>query len=520
MIKFQCPHCGNPMKVPDDAAGRKGKCNNCDKPVIVPKLNPITVTPEVVQQAPPPAPYQPPGPPQQYTGPQPTVAVQVNQKPAAANSMGIASVILGIIAFLFCWIPFVNILSFILGGISALLAIVGLFLGISRNGSGIGYSIAGGALSAIALFFSGGFFLALFGGAAAVTQAVDAANKEMVRQQAAENAVVVNENNPARPQTAPAGMNPAKKPADKWAGKGLSATVGDVSVEIMGTDINNAQFKGIGDREPRTTEDEFLLVKLKITNNSDTKKYTYTPWKSAQIGREPLLNDEFDNTYIARDPTFQRFVGSINVEDLYPGESIEDLYVFERPVPKASKFKMHLYPRDFTKGEPVLLKFACSKELLAEAKAQSEEDRSDSEKPLMLKGAPKEDSAPIPELGRIATAGAIKAEILSAKIVPYEGEDRLAIHLRITNNSPQKHTYSTWQSKYYSSGNLLSDETGKAYETVPVKLDPKMIESMESIEDTIYFEKPDPKAKEFTLFLYPRAFTEKQPLNFKFSVNE
>ncbi|WP_417396889.1 DUF5067 domain-containing protein [Gimesia chilikensis] len=523
MIRFECPHCGSGIKVNDSAAGKVGKCNKCGEKLTIPSPTEI-VRPEteVVRPAESPAHYQPPQP--LYQEPprvaSPNVSVNIRQDSRAANSMGIASVILGVMAFLLCWIPFVNILAFVLGGISFLMAVIGIFLGISRKGSGIGYSIAGGALSAIALFFSAGFFLALFGSAAVVSQAVDAANKERMRQQAIENPAIINENKQARPGAAPARMDQPKKPADKWAGKGLTETVGDVTVEIMGTDINHIQFKGITDREAGTSEEEFLLVKLKITNNSDVKKYSYSPWKSGRFGNDPLLTDEHGNTYVARDPTFQTIVGSVKYKELYPGESVEDLYAFERPVGKASKFKMNLYSRDFTGGEPVLLKFACSKKLIAEAKSQSEKNQDDSEKPVMLRGAPKADSNPLPEFNDVSTAGEIKAEITKIAVEEFQGKECLAIHLKLTNNGGSKQTYSTWQSKYYSSGDLLTDDLGKAYESVTVKLDSQTIEPGATIEDTLYFEKPDPKATKFNLFLYPRAFTEKQPFNFKFELDE
>ncbi len=36
MINFECPHCGNPINVPDQAAGRKGTCNACRNLILVP----------------------------------------------------------------------------------------------------------------------------------------------------------------------------------------------------------------------------------------------------------------------------------------------------------------------------------------------------------------------------------------------------------------------------------------------------------------------------------------------------
>ncbi len=522
MIKFECPYCGNGIKVNDSAAGKSGKCNQCGEKVRVPEATQIIRnTPEIVRSQEVPSHYQNPQPVPYQQPPQiasPNVSVNIQQESRAANSMGIASVILGVLAFLLCWIPFVNILAFILGSISALLAVIGLFLGISRKGSGIGYSIAGGALSAIALFFSVGFFLALFGSAAAVSQAVDAANQERIKRQAMGNApAVVAEGNEPK-QAAPAIMNQENKPADKWVGTGLVATAGDVTVEIMGTDINTVQFLDFRGEVEGTSKEEFLLVKLKITNNSDVKKHGYTPWESGRFGKEPILVDEYGNDYTARSPSLQRIAGQVRFEDIYPGKSVEDLYVFDRPVDKASKFKMNLYGRDFTDMEPLLLKFACSKQLIADAKSQSQSSNKPPEKPVMSSSTKQAEPAKVYEFKTTAAAGGFTAEIVKAAIEKRDGMDCLAVQISLKNNSGSSHTYSPWQSKYYSSGDILTDNLGNAYESLPVELDPQKIESGATIEDTLYFEKPDPKASKFNLFLYPRTFTERQPLTFIFKL--
>lgn len=527
MIRFECPHCGSGIKVNDSAAGKVGKCNKCGEKLTIPSPTEI-VRPEteVVRPTETPAHYQAPQP--VYQEPprvaSPNVSVNIKQEPRAANSIGIASVILGVLAFLLCWIPFVNIMSIILGVISFPMAIIGVFLGLSRKGSGIGYSIAGGTLSAIALFFSGGIFLAMFGGAAAVNNAVDATRKSMERRQNAISPVAADDTDDAEHGDSPPVMQPEAKP-DKWAGKGLTATAGDVTVEIIGTDINKVQFVDYSGDESGTSKEEFLLVKLKITNNSDVKKLAYTSWESGRYGLEPLLTDEYGNSYTARDPSFQRIAGQVRYEDLYPGKSIEDLYVFDRPVEKASKFKMNLYGRSLTGGEPVLLKFACSKQLIAESKKTDGNKQATSEQADMkpvAKSEPKSKPKPvvIPEFNSKSSAGRIDAEITKAGIEKHDGRDCLAIHLKIQNNDKKDHTYSTWQSSYYSSGDLLTDDLGNAYESIPVKLEPKKIESGASIEDTLYFEKPDPKASKFNLFLYPRTFTERQPFNFKFKLGD
>lgn len=39
MINFKCPHCSHPMKVPENAAGKKGACKSCGNAVRVPSPN-------------------------------------------------------------------------------------------------------------------------------------------------------------------------------------------------------------------------------------------------------------------------------------------------------------------------------------------------------------------------------------------------------------------------------------------------------------------------------------------------
>lgn len=72
-------------------------------------------------------------------------------QPTRSNSLGIASLILGILAFLICWIPFVAIVSIPLSGLGLLLGIIGIVLAVTRSGYGVGFPIAGSSISALAL---------------------------------------------------------------------------------------------------------------------------------------------------------------------------------------------------------------------------------------------------------------------------------------------------------------------------------------------------------------------------------
>ena len=93
--------------------------------------------------------------------------VTVQTQATRSNSLGIASLILGVLAFLICWIPFVALVSMPLSGLGLLLGIIGILLALTRSGHGVGFSIAGSSVSAlaflIALVMGFGMFVAASG---------------------------------------------------------------------------------------------------------------------------------------------------------------------------------------------------------------------------------------------------------------------------------------------------------------------------------------------------------------------
>jgi hypothetical protein len=80
----------------------------------------------------------------------PTTAMQINVMAArgSSHSLGVASLVVGILALFVCWVPVIGLL---LGGLGLLLGIGGLFVAIVRHGSGIGYAIAGAAMSTLCM---------------------------------------------------------------------------------------------------------------------------------------------------------------------------------------------------------------------------------------------------------------------------------------------------------------------------------------------------------------------------------
>jgi hypothetical protein len=96
--------------------------------------------------------------------PAPPPAPTLRTTPTRSNSFGIASLVLAIVAFVFCWIPFVSIVSLPIAGIAFVLGLIGIVIASGRGGYGLGFPIAGILLSLlalpVALFLGLGLFLA------------------------------------------------------------------------------------------------------------------------------------------------------------------------------------------------------------------------------------------------------------------------------------------------------------------------------------------------------------------------
>ncbi len=181
-----------------ERAERKGMTVTSVEPVAVPATPQPSVSPT------PPVKPQPPAQPQPVQ-----VAVQPvqptghahdpihihtpNRRNGAAFGLGIAAIILGVIALLVCWIPLVNIISVPIAGLGLLLALIGGFFALTTKFRGIGMPIAGAVTCIVAI---SGFvivnilFAAAVGGAAqSASTALEEIGQELeAERQAAEQA--------------------------------------------------------------------------------------------------------------------------------------------------------------------------------------------------------------------------------------------------------------------------------------------------------------------------------------------
>lgn len=140
-------------------------------------------------------------------------AVQVNVANGnASNSLGISSLVIGILSFFICWIPF---LGFGLSGLGFLLGVAAIVMSMSRKGSGIGYGIAGVAVNSIGVLLGIVFMIALSGMAEGLDKAAKQIETERMKDEAMSSS---NSGNPVNSVRQPAKPKTSESGGDKKSG--------------------------------------------------------------------------------------------------------------------------------------------------------------------------------------------------------------------------------------------------------------------------------------------------------------
>lgn len=336
MIKISCPGCGRALNVPDNAAGRTGRCPSCKASVKIPQRDSSTV--ELEDD---PSPVAPPRPAATASPPP--------MRPATrpSNSLGIASLVLGSIAFLICWIPFLGLLGMPLSILGAILGGVGLVAAIRRSGLGIGFPIAGTAVSALSLIVCAVITTAF-------TRAVEETGKSRARAQETNQTVVgkkpgvaaANEPDPpARPSP-----QPPPQPEEQWASAKEAVQQGDIRIRVKRVAVQKIPLSSLG--QSSQSEDDLLAVYLQVTNASKTKKADYLTWRGKPISIErdsATLQDNFENVLKRINFGFgTEVVGGVqSTESIYPGKEVEDVLVFEAPIDATEYVRLELPAANF-----------------------------------------------------------------------------------------------------------------------------------------------------------------------------
>lgn len=174
-IPIQCPSCGKSGSVMDETAGKFVRCPQCKNKIQVPakqvpgsaiganapanlpllRVNTIDEL-EVLEDIPARGGRQTSrkvqlGDNWEETDDQPEKAKQADG--AAAHSLGIAAMVLGAVSLVMSMIPCIGFIALPLAGLGIILATGGLTVAVVRKGHGLGFTLAGGAMSGLAMIF-------------------------------------------------------------------------------------------------------------------------------------------------------------------------------------------------------------------------------------------------------------------------------------------------------------------------------------------------------------------------------
>ena len=170
MFLFECPRCQSKLKTPDHFRGTKRACPACKNLVLI-EPEPDVELPSLVDpasdsqvidgqfhfdhsaEAPPPEIPPSPAPRRDY---QPKQGDRSSSRGLAnsAQSIGITSLVLGVLSFLVSMVPMLGLASIPIAVVGAILAFVSFSICIFHGSSEIGYSIGGGLRSVFALILA------------------------------------------------------------------------------------------------------------------------------------------------------------------------------------------------------------------------------------------------------------------------------------------------------------------------------------------------------------------------------
>ena len=333
------------------------------KDIMVSRVAPVVLHPPAATPSPLPAPVYAPVEHGHYRG-APVINIAL---PRRGSSLGVASLVLGILAFLICWIPLVNLLGVPLAALGLLLGLIGLLVAFTRKGASIGYPIAGSAVCGLALFIAISMTAAIMGGLKKAGDQIiaDSAKRDATNQMAVvamqpekdadqpathADASPVAELVAARPAAVP--EKPAKpSPSSvEWASAKMPVKQGDVQVQVKAVRVGQVATKNTFSDERGRSEDSLVSIELEVTNLSQTKKLNYRTWggQAFSIGDSTKLTDNFDNGYkIVHFGFGTKIAGSVESESVHPGKAIKDVIAFEEPVAKVEYLNLELPAEQF-----------------------------------------------------------------------------------------------------------------------------------------------------------------------------
>jgi hypothetical protein len=370
-VLAECSSCGSKLKIPDNMLGRKVKCPKCGTITVVdgrdePPSAGVRAARDDAEDL---SPVRSPAPSRRdndYDDDRPSRRPRDDdydkdrrrprdddydddrprqqsirdpaQQNGAALGLGIGSLVLGIIALLFAFIPCIGWWSMPVSGLGLVLGIIGFVMVIASKRGGLGFPIAGSSVNVAALAM-GAVWLLLCTGLMNST-------KNASQQLASE----VEKAQKAAQEAAEAAQKRAKEAKEaeeaKWidASKGAQ-TQGSVAVTVTSVTLGFADMDDGKGGTTKSVDSNNMVIHLNIKNVSP-RPLTYRGWSQANLfgGDKAILQDRLPTPW-----AHTIFVGNQKVKGqvtnqqlIQPGKTIDDVLVFMAPPKDRAPFRLEL----------------------------------------------------------------------------------------------------------------------------------------------------------------------------------
>lgn len=309
MLYYGCPACGTAMSSPDSMAGQTEKCPECGNVAVVPgpATHPTpTLQPSTVHPVTPPVPIPPSMPMNEvhvvhsYNG-------NIEMKTKSQNGLGIASLVIGIIAIVGCWLPFLNMISMFLAVLGIVCGALGFLIALVGRKSGVGLPFSGLVVCGIAIAVAASIN-------SIAAKAIDETGKEISKT-----------------------LNPLGDTTDMpEVAIGKTKQFGNLQVKSIGAwkmPIKYERKNYMGEVHVEETKRPVLLIALEVTNTSEGQ--VFGPTNSYTSAHEFCkLRDNFDNNVLP-DAIYQfpQFpvdgIAGIKPKELKPDETCVLVFTFD-----------------------------------------------------------------------------------------------------------------------------------------------------------------------------------------------
>ena len=317
--KCLCNHCSGNIEFDSEHAGQMVACPHCglETKLYVPKVP--------------------------FNKPSQNVSVEIKR---GVNPLGIASLVLGIGACVFCWIPFLGLFVIPFAAIGLLLAVIGITAAIVGKKSSLFFPVSGAVVcvvaTLIALFVTGGI-------SRLIVKQADQAN--LTNQKIPAESPVVSSATPApHPPVEPTIFTLTNLPTVvipkpespisqvTWS-KSRVVQQGDLQIQVE--PISKEIFYPNNPSRIATPNDGYFTIKL--SNLSKTRKIDFLTWRG-----NATLTDDNGNVYkLDSENTGGQYNGRHDETSIYPNSYYEEFLAFERPVSNRKWLHLELPASNF-----------------------------------------------------------------------------------------------------------------------------------------------------------------------------